>query len=98
RIRRCSAWSDSARRCSTCCTVSTSSSSRSQTERRAVAETSAVESGFDPLQHLLLVLRDPPDAEETTGRRGDHLREADDLVLEQAVLLVVELRRERLDV
>src|SRR3569623_2691873 len=58
----------------------------------------AVERGCDPREHLLLGSRDAADAEEAAGGARDHLREADDLVLEQAVLLVVELRGQRLDV
>ena len=53
----------------------------------------AVERGFDAREDLLLGRRHLADAEEAAGGGRDHLREPDDLVLEQAVLLVVELRR-----
>ena len=59
---------------------------------------SARERGLDAVQRLLLGARHLAEAEQAAGRRRDHLREADDLVLEQPVLLVVELAGERLDV
>src|ERR1043165_8936232 len=59
---------------------------------------SPVERGFDAVQALLLAARHLAEAEDAARRRRHHLREPDDLVLEQAVLLVVELARERLDV
>src|SRR5258708_2232168 len=59
---------------------------------------SARERAFDALQHFFFGCRDATDAEEATGGACDHLREADDLILQQAVLLVVELRGQRLDV
>src|SRR5664279_4515392 len=64
----------------------------------ALAIGSARERAFDPLQHFFFRCRNPTDAEEATGGAGNHLREADDLILQQAVLLVVELRGQRLDV
>src|SRR6476646_9383067 len=59
---------------------------------------SACKGGFDAMEDLLLRRRNLADAEEATRRGRDHLREPDDLVLEQLVLLVVELAGERLDI
>src|SRR5215211_6438832 len=56
------------------------------------------ERAFDPSEGLLLGARHFAEAEDAAGRRRDHLREADDLILEEAVLFVVELRRECLDI
>src|SRR5262245_56240043 len=50
------------------------------------------------MQDLLLGRRHLAEAEDAARGGRDQLGEPDDLVLEQAVLLVVELRRERLDV
>src|SRR6186713_3112435 len=52
---------------------------------------SARERRIDAREHLLLRRRHLADAEEAARSSGDHLREPDDLVLEQLVLLVVEL-------
>src|SRR5215475_2782296 len=59
---------------------------------------SSVERGLDAVEHLLLGGRHLAEAEDPAGRGRDQLGEPDDLVLEQPVLLVVELRRQRLDV
>src|SRR5438552_554868 len=59
---------------------------------------SSMERRLDPVQHLLLARRHLAEAQDPARRGRDHLGEADDLVAEQPVLLVVELRRERLDV
>src|SRR3977135_4477281 len=53
---------------------------------------SALERGLDAVPPLPPGRRHLPEPEDPAGRRGDHLRDPDDLVLEQPALLVVELR------
>src|SRR5688500_14270659 len=63
-----------------------------------VTSRSLYERAFDAREHLLFARRDLADAEEATGRARDQAGEVEDLLLQEPRLLVVELRRERLDV